>query len=53
MELTKEWNDFLVSFSECPQLASVWIKGAQDLSSLDAAEHVQFSSHAGRVFRVT
>jgi hypothetical protein len=51
-EWTNQWNDFLVSFAEHPNLSEVWSKGLKDFSSLNPTEVVQFSSQLGRLFRV-
>ncbi len=51
-EWTNQWNQFLVSFAEHPNLSEVWIKGIYDFSALNPTEVVQFSSHLGRIFRV-
>ena len=51
-EWTNQWNQFLVSFAEHPNLAELWIKGARDFSALDSTEVVQYSSQLGRIFRV-
>jgi len=51
-EWTNQWNEFSVSFAEHPVLSEIWMKGLKDLSSLSPSELVQFSSQAGRFFRV-
>ena len=51
-EWTNQWNEFLGSFAEHPNLAEVWIRGIRDFSALNPTEVVQFSSHLGRIFRV-
>ena len=49
---TNQWNAFLGSFAEHPNLSEVWTKGIRDFSVLDPKEVVQFSSHLGRFFRI-
>jgi hypothetical protein len=51
-EWTTQWNSFLVSFAENPNLAELWTRGVNDFSSLSQTEVVQFSSQCGRLFRV-
>ena len=51
-EWTNQWNNFLGSFSEHPNLSELWIKGVPDFAALNPTEVVQFSSHLGRIFRV-
>ncbi len=51
-EWTHQWNQFLVSFAEHPNLSELWMKGLRDFSALNPTEIVQFSSHLGRIFRV-
>jgi hypothetical protein len=51
-EWTNQFNDFLMSLAENPNLSEVWIKGVHDFSSLAPAEVVQFSSQLGRLFRL-
>jgi hypothetical protein len=51
-ELTTQWNGFLASFVEVPDLAEVWTKGIKDFSSLSESETVQFSSQCGRFMRL-
>ena len=50
-EWTNQWNEFSVSFAEHPNLSEVWIKGIEDMSSLNPSEFVQFSAQCGRFFR--
>lgn len=51
-EWTTQWNSFLVSFAENPNLAEIWSRGVHDFASLSPTEVVQFSSQCGRLFRV-
>ena len=51
-EWTNQWNHFLGSFAEHPNLSELWIKGVRDFAALNPTEVVQFSSHLGRIFRV-
>jgi hypothetical protein len=51
-EWTSQWSNFVGSLAENPRLAEVWIKGLRDFSSLNESEVIQFSSQAGRFFRV-
>ena len=51
-EWTSQWNSFLVSFAENPNLSELWSRGVHDFTSLNPTEVVQFSSQCGRLFRV-
>lgn len=51
-ESTTQWNSFLVSFAENPNLSELWTRGGRDFASLNPTEIVQFSSQCGRLFRV-
>ena len=51
-EWTNQWNNFLGSLAEHPNLSELWLKGVLDFAALNPTEVVQFSSHIGRIFRV-
>ncbi len=51
-EWTNQWNHFLGSFAEHPNLSELFVKGVRDFATLNPTEVVQFSSHLGRIFRV-
>jgi hypothetical protein len=51
-EWTNQFNDFLKSVAENPDLSEVWMNGVNDFSSLNPAETARFSAQMGRLFRV-
>jgi len=51
--LTYQWNAFMGDMAGNSELARIWAKGLEDFNSLNSTEHVQFSTHLNRIFRIT
>jgi hypothetical protein len=51
-EWTEQFNSFLMSFAENPNLSELYIKGLNNFSSLAPTEVVQFSAQLGRLYRI-
>ena len=50
--LTYQWNAFMGDMAGDSELARIWVKGLNDFHALDSTEHVQFSTHLNRIFRI-
>ena len=50
--LAQQWNETVGALAADRELATLFLKGGREFSSLDDIEVVQFSAHLGRVFKV-
>lgn len=49
--LTTQFNDFMRSQIESPDLCALWLRGLESFDDLDPASKLRFGSHIGRQLR--